>query len=143
MVVRSKADAEAEVAVARERDRAAVARKDEQLRQFIALGESAMKYMIAINGGGCMALLAFISSVYKENPELAQSLVGALAFFGLGVLFSALVSGAACKSRFHYWQYDSETDKEGQQWRKYAQSFGAASYVSFALGGVLTIIALI
>jgi hypothetical protein len=118
------------------------ARRRDVFNSMITAGQSAMKYMVVINGGACMAILAFISSVYDKYPAMAGSLSAAAAYFGLGVLFGAMVSGATYKSQFHYYQYNPTTNKWGEEWRRISIWFGLGSYAAFALGGVVTIFSL-
>lgn len=113
---------------------------NDMFNSVITFGQSAVKYMVLINGGACMAILAFIGSIYEKDENLARRLVGSLEGFGAGVLLAALVSGVTYISQGYY---AMDRDKPGDIFRWFAISLGAMSYVAFAIGGIAAINAIL
>jgi len=50
-----------------------------------------VKGLFLINGGGAVAMLAFLQAIWKENAYLAKHVVAGIAFFSIGVLLAGLV----------------------------------------------------
>jgi len=120
---------------------------DDMFNAVITSGQSAMKYMILINGGACMAMLAFIGGVFDKNEALAGGMAGALACFGLGVLLAALVSGSTYLSQHAYGQAAMMEGSEhrnhyqrGDRWRVACVSLGVLSYTAFGVGCLIAYI---
>jgi len=76
----------------------------EMFRSVITTGQSALKGSMVINGGGAMALLAFIGNVFHDIKieKLDSSLAWPVLIFCVGILFSALASGTTYLTQFLY-----------------------------------------
>jgi hypothetical protein len=117
----------------------AVEGKMEEFRSFIMMGQTAIRYQIIINGGACIAVLAFIGGIFDKNESLARGLSTALMSFGLGVLAGALVSGFSWISqrRFYY-----GNEAAGEKWNCICVAVGIWSYLFFIIGGLITFLLL-
>lgn len=103
----------------------------EQFRQVIALGQSAMKAGVVINGGAAVALLAFIGHMAAEAQAFrVLPFANSLWWFVMGVLASGVAFAASYVSQLGY------AGKEGWPHRA-----GYAFHVLAALGGVFALVA--
>lgn len=50
-----------------------------------------VKGLFLMNGGGAVAMLAFLQAIWKENPQLAKYVIGCIVFFSVGVFLAGLV----------------------------------------------------
>jgi hypothetical protein len=101
--------------------------------------QSTIRYQVMINGGACVALLAFIGAVYDSSGSLVRLLSIALLCFGMGVL-----SGALC-CMFRYKSIIAGRDKDKKAQARYTNastSSGDFSFVLFGLGGIIVVWAL-
>jgi succinate dehydrogenase hydrophobic anchor subunit len=82
---------------ARERDNVFT----EQRNQAMVEG---VKGLFLMNGGGAVALLAFLQAIWKDQPEFAKYVVVALAVLGVGIFFAGRVQlfryRASCHAQF-------------------------------------------
>jgi hypothetical protein len=58
--------------------------------------------LFIINGGGTLALLAFLQAVWKDQTVLARYLVGGITCLVLGVVFAALVQFFRYPASFNF-----------------------------------------
>ncbi len=59
--------------------------------------------LFIINGGGAVALLAFLQAVWNEEPELAYVVLFGISFMGLGLVFASVVN---------YFRYHASWEKQ-------------------------------
>lgn len=50
-----------------------------------------VKGLFVINGGGAIAMLAFLQAIWEKNPNLAKYVIGCLVLFSIGVFLAGLV----------------------------------------------------
>lgn len=68
-------------------------------------GVTALRALFLINGGGAVALLAFLASVHNQpttSDQIVFNILDALWWFSIGVLSSALASGCTYITNFCY-----------------------------------------
>ncbi len=110
----------------------------EMFKSVITLGHNALKATFLINGSAAVALLAFLGNIWARTALYAQAqgLVWALAFFCLGVLFSAIATG------FTWWSQDAYAMVSfGAKPRKGASPSGCPSGDRFKIAAVICAIA--
>ncbi|HDL16417.1 MAG TPA: hypothetical protein ENH27_01070, partial [Rhizobiales bacterium] len=78
----------------------------EMFRSVIALGQSALKSAMVINGAAAAALMAFIGNLVVKQADVSavQSLSGSIAYFSAGVLVAAFAMATTYFSQFSYSQ---------------------------------------
>jgi len=59
----------------------------------VTIGQGALKSGALINGGACVALLAFIGNILTKDASMISGLSTALLIFGGGLFFAAAASG--------------------------------------------------
>ena len=109
----------------------------EGFKQVIALGQSALKSIMLINGGAAAALLAFLGSLIARPSLSSASIVafaGSMRLFVGGVFFAALAYATTYFSQLFY-----DGDKKWQQRTGLALHFltsliGATSLGAFVWG---------
>jgi len=119
----------------------------EAAREFAGL---ALKYAVMINGGGAVALLAFVGAIWSTGPKplVVIALTVAIAFFALGVFSAAWAAWtryqiqnyrhleAQAREQHHRsaerWAGDFR--KLGEQSYRHWKSFLMASFVLFIVG---------
>ncbi len=91
----------------------------EMFKSTIVFGQSALRSSILINGGGTIALLAFVGNIWgsKTDPDVFAALIAALFSFTIGVLLSAISHGCAYVMQF----------LGSQEWVKTAHIFQVAA----------------
>ena len=102
-----------------------------------------LKSSIIINGGGAIALLAFIGKIWgtKEATALASSLTCPLTVFTFGVLSSAVAAGASYLGQSYYATSNDPEDHErkmGKFWQGTAIVLVIFSYILYAAGAIFT-----
>lgn len=101
----------------------------------ITIGQGALKSSILINGGACVALLAFIGKIITENTVPVPGLSTALLIFGCGVLFSAISSGTTYLSQSNY---AIKKRRRAVFYNYLVIVFIILSYLSFLGGGIIS-----
>ena len=109
--------------------------KMEEFRALITLGQAAVRYQIIINGGACVALLAFIGGIFDKDELVARSLSTALLYFGLGVIAGGLVAGFGWIGQRSFYNF---REQDGERWNRICIIFGITSYICFITGGFTT-----
>jgi hypothetical protein len=83
-----------------------------------------VKALLIINGGGAVALLAFLQAVWSTAPTLAKPTV-------LGIVF--LSAGALSAAAFHFFRHQASwfhQSDEKSQWAKFRRLYLACASVS-------------
>jgi hypothetical protein len=104
----------------------------EIFRSGVTAGLAATRAMIIINGGACVAILAFIGGLFEKKELLAKSLAITLLYFALGVLSGGLVAGLTYLNQA---AYNEGKDQLGNVIRVICIVVGLTSYIFFAVGG--------
>lgn len=68
----------------------------------IILGQNAQKMAMLINGGACVAILAFLGNAVNKSGYYNYSLILSLVSFAAGVLLAAMSSGGSYITQFLY-----------------------------------------
>lgn len=117
--------------------------KTVRYEKVLEAGQIALKFIVLINGGAAVALLAFIGSIWSPHRiELLTIifLASGLGAFSLGVLFGAIAAAAAFHAGLHSITDDLDTtDKYAVR----AMRSGAMSLLLFLIGICATITAII
>lgn len=95
----------------------------EQRNEALAEG---VKGLFLMNGGGAVALLAFLQAIWKEQPLLAKYVVVSIAALAVGVLLAGLVQ---------FFRYHASFNLQGgrlRAFRIYRVLYLAAAYSSLA-----------
>lgn len=100
-----------------------------------ALGEG-VKGLFLMNGGGAVAMLAFLQAIWKDQPLLAKYVVVSIAFLAAGVFLAGLVQ---------FFRYHASFNFQGgrsRAFRTYRVLYLAAAYSSLAafLVGLLIVV---
>lgn len=95
-----------------------------------------VKGLFLMNGGGAVAMLAFLQAIWKENPHLAQYVIGCIFFFSVGVFLAGLVQF------FRYHASFNLQDGRHCAFKVYRFLYLTTAYVSLAafLVGVLIVV---
>lgn len=81
---------------------ARVNRISDGFQAVITIGQGALKSGALINGGACVAILAFIGNVVTKNTSMISGLSSALMIFGFGLLLAAVASGTTYLSQANF-----------------------------------------
>jgi len=85
-----------------------------------------VKGLFLMNGGGAVAMLAFLQAIWKDRPVLAKCVVVCIAFFAAGVLFAGFVQ---------FFRYHASFNFQGGRlsaFRIYRCLYLTAAYLSLA-----------
>lgn len=55
-----------------------------------------------MNGGGAVAMLAFLQAIWNENPQLAKYVIVCIAFFAVGVFLAGWVQFFRYHASFNF-----------------------------------------
>ena len=115
----------------------------ELFRASMITGQSALKYLMLINGGAAVAILAFIgnTSEHSRGFDFSEALPFALIWFAGGVLLAALCSVATYLSQFCYSLCGDSRGRSfitGVAFHILTFIFGLAALGAFA-GGICTV----
>jgi hypothetical protein len=102
---------------------------NELFKSVITSGQAALKSAILVNGGGAVALLAFIGNIWSKNTGAAavQALTCSIALFSFGVLGAAVATSFTYLTQLSY----------GHNWKKTAVTFHVASVLAVIVAYVL------
>lgn len=105
----------------------------------IAAGQSALKSAILINGGACVALLAFIGGTLDSLPDktLLSWLLVSTFLLVLGTLFAAVASGLTYLSQKCYQKGDKS--EKGDKVNNITITLVIFSYILFSIGCLMPI----
>lgn len=107
----------------------------EQFRQVIALGQSAMKAGVVINGGAAVALLAFIGHMAAEAHAFqVLPFANSLWWFITGVLASGVAFGATYVSQLGFAGNEGWPRRFGYAFQALAALGAAFALVAFLFG---------
>lgn len=115
----------------------------EAFRVLINAGQAALKSAILINGGGSVAILAFIGNSFKlgdpTKTALIHSLGNSLRMFAIGTLCAAMAAGGTYLTQlFAVIELDSKCPKIWRRVFNFSNTLVIAivicSYILFGLG---------
>jgi len=104
----------------------------QMFQSVLDTAQAAQKTIILINGGACVALLAFIGAMVQANKSVFGIGVGLL-FFAMGLACAACSSAGTYFAQFAF-HFNDDTSRKGWGWRKVAIIFGVSSIVMFVAG---------
>ena len=110
----------------------------EMFRSVISAGQSAIKSSFLLNGGGAVALLAFISHLAQFKPMAVPTFGECMLPFTLGVLAIAMASGFTYLSQWLYASPSSKAKRTGFVLNVICIALGFISYGFFAWGLLTT-----
>ena len=95
-----------------------------------------VKGLFLMNGGGAVAMLAFLQAIWKDNPQLAKYVIASIALLAAGVFLAGIVQ---------FFRYNASFSFQGGKhfaFRVYRFLYLAAAYCSLAafLVGVLIMV---
>jgi len=99
----------------------------------ITIGQGALKSGALINGGACVALLAFIGNILTKDASMISGLSTALIMFGCGVFFAAASSGTTYLAQV---SYEKKKMKIARRIHNLTIIIVILSYLSFLVGGL-------
>ena len=99
----------------------------------VTIGQGALKSGALINGGACVALLAFIGNILTKDASMISGLSTALLIFGGGLFFAAAASGTTYLSQE---SYETKKIKKARCINCFTIVFVILSYLSFLGGGL-------
>ena len=106
----------------------------EMFRAVISAGQNALRSAFLMNGGGAVAVLAFIGNLANNDPQRIPSLAPSLTVFVSGVLLVAVASGATYFSQWFYAHLPKWGSYTGHAFNILTIVFAIASYCAFAWG---------
>ena len=106
----------------------------EMFRSVISAGQSAIKSSFLLNGGGSVALLAFIGHLAQFKPMAVPTFGECMLPFTLGVLAIAMASGFTYLSQWLYASPSSKAKQAGFVLNVICIALGLISYCFFAWG---------
>lgn len=115
---------------------------DEILKSIFRYAESALKTTMLINGAASVALIAFLGNILARagNTAVISSFSAALLIYVIGVLCSALATGAAYLCQYKYY-YTQEENTGLNSWHRLCLIFVILSYAAFGTASFLCYLA--
>lgn len=106
----------------------------EMFRSVISSGQAAIRSSFLLNGGASVALLAFIGHLAQFRVALVPDFAVSLLWFSLGVLATAVTSGATYLSQWLYASEQAFAVKAGLWVNILCILLGIGSYALFVFG---------
>jgi len=99
-----------------------------------------VKALLIINGGGAVALLAFLQSAWVQDKALVAPVAYAVSALAFGSLFAA-----ACHLLRYYasWYHQSENTARSARFRRLYLLFALASLFAFASGVAIIVVSVV
>jgi hypothetical protein len=95
-----------------------------------------VKALVLMNGGGAVALLAFLQAIWQKDQVLSGWIVGGLAFLVVGVGSAGLVhlfrvhTSNAMQEAFVLARAEKSTDEPATRMRRFQRAYFICAYVS-------------
>lgn len=99
----------------------------------ITIGQGALKSGALINGGACVALLAFIGNILTKDDSMISGLSTALFIFGCGLFLAAAASGTTYLAQE---SYETKKIKKAVYINNVTIIIVILSYLAFLIGGL-------
>lgn len=108
----------------------------EMIRHTVSAGASALRAAFLVNGGAVIALLAFAGGERgAEDPDLTKRLSVPLGLYSLGVLLSAIATGATYLAQAGFGgEFRKNSRSVGSKARAWVIILVGSSYLTFVLG---------
>jgi hypothetical protein len=107
----------------------------EQTRNRTEILNQFFRGMLLLNGGACVALLAFLQAIWGNvSPSFVRTLVVCMAFLLTGLVFSALGQFARYKISLHL-QFGPA--RRGRRWQRHYNWLVTLSFLAFVAGAVV------
>jgi len=101
------------------------------------MGNESVRGLFLVNGGGAVALLAFLQQIWTTQPDLARWVLVGLTLFTAGVALAAPINNVRAEaSLFH--QYGP--GGKARRWRQYHLTLTWLSIACFVLGCLVVIV---
>jgi len=113
--------------------KARIKRISDGFNAVITIGQGALKSGALINGGACIAILAFIGNILTKDASMISGLSTALCIFGFGVFFAAAASGSTYLAQANY---ETKKIKRARLINNVTIAIVILSYASFLGGGL-------
>lgn len=113
-----------------------VTHKD-QMQARLQVVTEGVRGLFIINGGGAVALLAFLQAIWSDNPSMARVVLGGLGLMAFGLVFAAVVNYFRYHSSF---EFQSGNEAEYQKNRSRVMRFQKLSVGSFAVAVLVLVI---
>jgi len=113
--------------------KARIKRISDGFHAVITIGQGALKSGALINGGACVAILAFIGNILTKDTSMISGLSTALLIFGFGVFLAAAASGSTYLAQVNY---ETKKIKKAVCINKVTIVIVILSYLSFLGGGL-------
>jgi len=113
--------------------KARIKRISDGFHAVITIGQGALKSGALINGGACVAILAFIGNILTKDTSMISGLSTALLIFGFGVFLAAAASGSTYLAQVNY---ETKKIKKAVCINKVTIAIVILSYLSFLGGGL-------
>lgn len=110
----------------------------EMFRSVIMSGQGSIKSSFLLNGGGAVALLAFIGHLAQFNATKVPIFATGLLPFAFGVLATAVTSGFTYFSQWLYASQHAKARKAGFVFNIVCIVLGISSYALFTWGLITT-----
>jgi hypothetical protein len=108
---------------------------EEQTRNRLAILNEFFKGMLLLNGGACLALLAFVQAIWERRPpNFLHVIVYGMAFFLAGLVFIAVSQYARYEVSLHS---QFRRDQKAKRWRRAYGWLVALSVLAFVGGAVV------
>lgn len=108
----------------------------ERTRHRLEIMNLAFKGLLAIHGGGAVALLAFLQAVINTNPALAKIVLAGISCLGLGLVMAVIFM----TFRYHT---SLEDQRQSVNWRVYRTVSFLCLYGSLAMFLVAVVVLVI
>jgi hypothetical protein len=113
--------------------RARTKRVSDGIQWVITIGQGALRSGALINGGACVALLAFMGNIIMKDASMIPGLSSALLMFGCGVFFAAASTGTAYLAQV---SYETNKNKRAKSINTVTIIIVLLSYFAFLAGGL-------
>ncbi len=108
--------------------------RDSELKRALSRAEiltESVKGLLLVNGGGAVALLAFLQAIWSQDKELARVVLWGIAMMGGGLVFALLVQPFRVS-------HSKIVEREGDRKTVFWFSYVACQYLSvLAFAGAL------
>jgi hypothetical protein len=113
---------------------------EEQTRHRLEIVNQFFRGMLLLNGGACVALLAFVQAIWEKRPPgFLHVVVYGMAFFLAGLVCSAVSQYARYLVSLHR---HFRRDRKAERWRRAFEWLVWLSVAGFVIGAIVILIAL-
>ncbi|WP_416355544.1 hypothetical protein ACLNGM_15000 [Aureimonas phyllosphaerae] len=106
----------------------------EEFRSIIQMGQTATRFMVLINGGAAIAILALLGNLARLDGNAVQNYASCLLPFVAGTLGGALVAGFTYLSQACFASKKPWVQKLGYAFQATCIALGIAAFSAFGVG---------